>query len=206
MTEDQPDPVEAVGGDDIDEDRLRNTVVGLFLVTLVASAIPAFTPLPAGYLYGGGALVVGASAIYLFVYRRIQEELTRELATLRRLVAGLAAAFLVYTVFNVLVAILSIDGVVPAGDAVAVVWVAAASAGVAAAVVADPERLVWFVAAVFVLNLAIREVVAASGTRLVVGDTSSGLLVYLGLLVPTVAAAYLLVYRGVAERVLTRLR
>lgn len=189
-----------------DDDRLRDTVVGLFLVAVLASAIPVVTPLPVGYLYAATGLVVGWAAIYLFVYRRVQAGLTRELGTLKRLIAGLAAAFLVREVFRVFVAILSIDGIVPVGEAAAFVWVAAVAAGIAAVVVADPERLVWFVATVFVLNVVIREMIRVSGNELVVPDAARGLAVYFGLLVPTVVVAYLLVYTRVTDGVVDRLQ
>ncbi|MFB6104239.1 MAG: hypothetical protein ABEJ57_04025 [Halobacteriaceae archaeon] len=189
-----------------DSEVMRNTVVALFLVALVASAVPAFTPLPAGYLYAAGVLVVGWAAVYLVVYKRVQAGFSRQLATLRRLVAGVAAAFLVREVFRVFVAILSVDGIVPAGEANVVVWIAAIAAGIAAVVVADPERLVWFIATVFVLNIAIREIILATGTRLVVPDTATGLAIYFGLLIPTVSVAYLVVYRGIHRWPLDRFR
>jgi|GEM_PF-2803946 len=207
MTTDPADPEDDADLETLlsaDPEVRRNTVVALFLVALLASAVPAFTPLPAGYLYAAGVLVVGWATVYLFVYRRIQTGFSRQLATLRRLVAGVAAAFLVREVFRVFVAILSVDGIVPAAEANVVVWAAAIATGIAAAVVADPERLVWFIATVFVLNVAIREIILATGTRLVVPDTARGLAIYLGLLLPTVAIAYLVVYRGVHRRVIDR--
>lgn len=191
-TEDQP----AIG----ESPEARNLFVGLVVLSLLAAFVPVFTPLPLGYLLAAGGWVVGATLLYLFAYRRVQERVGVELATARRAIAGLAGAYLLYQVLETGVRILSVGPGPAVPEARPVLLVVAVVVAVAGAVLAEPTRLVWFVAAVFVLNFLVVESLRVTGARPVVEDPTLALVAYLGVLAPAALAAYLLVYRGLASR------
>lgn len=176
------------------EAQRRRFTIGLFAVTLVASFVPVVTPLPLGYLLAVGVWVSGITIVYLVGYRRIQSDLDRELATVRRGLAGLAAAYLLYRVLRTAVRLLSEGPGPTVAEAQPIVLVVAAIVGIAAAVSAEPTRLVWFVASMFVLNAL---VTAGLGARLEFGDPMTALGAYLGLLLAATVLSYALVYRDV---------
>lgn len=188
----EPESLAWIGGGE----RHRNFAVGLFVLTVVASFIPVVTPLPLGYLLAVIAWFVGALVLYLFGFRRVQDEFDAELATVRRAIAGLAVGYLVYQVLDTGVRLLALaNGAAPGAVSWLVLGVAVV-VGIMGAVVGHPRRLVWFVAAIFVGNFLVTQGLRVTGQRPVVRDPVVGLVVYLSLLVLVTGVAYALVYLG----------
>lgn len=176
-------------------ERERNFAVGLFVLTVVAAFVPVVTPLPLGYMLAVIVWLVGALTLYLFGYRRIQAGYDEELATARRAIAGLAAAYLVFQVLETSVRILTIQqggGIVQYRPYLIAVAILVA---IFAAVLAEPERLVWFVAGIFVGHFVVVQALRSLRARPVVDDPVLGVVAYLSILAIPTALAYLLVYR-----------
>lgn len=192
QADEEPESLPWVG----DGERHRNFAVGLFVLTVVASFIPVVTPLPLGYLLAVIAWFVGALVLYLFGFRRVQDEFDAELATVRRAIAGLAVAYLVYQILDTGVRVLALANGTATGAIFWLVLGVAAIVGVMGAVVGHPRRLVWFVAAIFVGNFLLTQGLRLAGQRPVVSDPVVGLAVYLSLLLLVTGVAYGLVYMG----------
>lgn len=178
----------------------RNFTVGLFVLTVIAAFVPVFTRLPLGYFLALAVWIVGALALYLFVYRRIQDGYERERATARRAVAGLAAALLVFQVLETAGRILSTSGSIGIAELRLPIGIVALGVAVIAAYLADPRRLVWFVAIVFVGYFLLVQALRFTGSQPVVTDPLVAFAAYLGLLALAAALAFVLVYRGGAAR------
>lgn len=185
-----------------DEAGRRRLTIGVFGVTLFASFVPVVTPLPLGYLLAFGTWLLGVTGVYLFAFRRIQDDFGRELATLRRAIAGVAAAYLLYRVFRTGIRLLSV-GPGPSVPEVRPMLIGLALVvGIAAAISVNPDKLVWFVAAMFVLNAV---VAAAVGGRLQFGDPAVAFGAYIGLLAVASIFSYILVYHPIGSRLRDRL-
>lgn len=179
-----------------DGERQRNFAVGLFVLTVAASFIPVVTPLPLGYLLAVIAWFLGALVLYLFGFRRVQDEFDAALATARRAIAGLAVAYLIFQVLETGLRLVALtNGSVPRDLSWLVLGVAA-FVGILGAVVGHPRRLVWFVAGIFVGNFLVTQGLRVTGQRPAVNDPAVGLVVYLSLIVLVTGVAYGLVYRG----------
>jgi hypothetical protein len=149
-----------------------------------------------GYLLAVIAWFVGALVLYLFGFRRVQDEFDTELGIVRRAIAGLAVAYLVYQVLQTGVRLLALgNGGVPEELSWLILGVTA-FVGVIGAVVGNPRRMVWFVAAIFLGNFIVTQGLRVTGQRPVVNDPVVGLFVYLGLLVLVTGVAFGLVYLG----------
>lgn len=196
MTEENDDPEAESLGWIGDSERHRNFAVGLFVLTVIASFIPVVTPLPLGYLLAVISWFVGALVLYLFGFRRIQDQFGRELATIRRVIAGLAVAYLVYQVLDTGVRLLALPNGAVSGDLAWLLLGVATFVGILGAIGGHPRRLVWFVAAIFIGNFLVTQGLRVTGQRPVVSDPVVGLVVYLSLLVLVTGVAYGLVYRG----------
>lgn len=179
----------------------RNFVVWLFVLTVLAAFVPVITPLPLGYMLAVILWLLGALTLYLFGYRRVQDGYDEELATARRAVAGLAAAYLVLQVLETSVRIFTIQQPGTLAQYRPYLIAVAVLVAIFAALLAEPERLVWFVAGVFVGHFLIIQGLRLLSLRPVIADPVLGVLAYLSILgVPTVLA-YVLVYRDGARRV-----
>ncbi|MFB6111252.1 MAG: hypothetical protein ABEJ35_01820 [Halobacteriaceae archaeon] len=188
-----------IGGDD---ERVRNLFVGVFVLTVVAAFIPVITPLPLGYLLAALVWLAGIAGLYLLGYRRIQDRYEQERATLRRLLAGAAAAYLVFQILETSVRILRAGGGPTLEAARPALIVIAVIVAIVGAIIANPERLVWFVAAVFVLNFVVVQGIRAAGAQPVIADPFLAVTAYLGLVGLAAGAAFVLVYQGGARRLL----
>lgn len=178
----------------------RNFAVGLFVLTVVAAFVPVVTPLPLGYVLAVIVWLLGALTLYLFGYRRVQDGYDEELATARRAVAGLAAAYLVFQVLETSVRILTSQQAGSLVEYRPYLIAVAVLVAIFAALLAKPERLVWFVAGIFVGHFLVVQGLRILSVQPVVTDPVLGVLAYLGILgVPTVLA-YVLVYRDGARR------
>lgn len=192
---DDPDPPGFASGE-----RGRNFTVGLFVLTVIAAFVPVFTRLPLGYFLALAVWSVGVLALYLLVYRRIQDGYERQRATARRAVAGLAAALLVFQVLETGGRILSASGSLGIDELRIPMGIVAIGVAVLAAYLAHPRRLVWFVALVFVGYFLLVQALRFTGSQPVVTDPLVAFLAYLGLLSVATILAFVLVYRGGAAR------
>jgi hypothetical protein len=181
-------------------DRGRDFTVGLFVLTVIAAFVPVFTRLPLGYFLAVAVWAVGAAGLYVFVYRRVQDRYERERATARRAVAGLAGALLVFQILETGVRILAAGGGPGAAGLRLPIGIVALGVAVIAAYLANPQRLVWFVAIVFVAYFLLVQALRFTGSRPVVTDPIVAFAAYLGLMGLAAAVAFVLVYRDGAAR------
>lgn len=178
----------------------RNFAVGLFVLTVLAAFVPVITPLPLGYMLAVIMWLFGALTLYLFGYRRVQDGYDEELTTARRAVAGLAAAYLVLQVLETSVRIVTIQQAGSLTQYRPYLIAVAVLVAIFAALLAEPERLVWFVAGIFVGHFLIIQSLRLLSLRPVVAEPVLGVVAYLAILsVPTILA-YVLVYKDGARR------
>lgn len=181
-------------------ERERNFAVGLFILTVVAAFVPVITPLPLGYMIAVIVWLAGALTLYLFGYRRVQRGYDEELATARRAIAGLAAAYLVFQVLETAVRIVTIQDLGGPVQYRPYLIAVAILVAIFAALFAEPDRLVWFVAGIFVGHFLVVQSLRSLSARPVVDDPIWGLVAYLSVLAIPTVLTYLLVYRDGVRR------